>query len=128
MSRIRTIDPHFPQTASLSRVSREARLFFILLWTFADDAGRLRLDHERLKEPPHSFAELVEGTIKGKWRVALPNAGYTGTPQVLIWSLAEALGGSVTNVDPAFNAIKKMKPNVAFFASITDPLTLLESG
>jgi len=50
MPRIRTIDPHFPQTASLSRVSREARLFFILLWTVADDAGRLRLDPERLKE------------------------------------------------------------------------------
>jgi hypothetical protein len=50
MPRIRTIDPHFPQTASLSRVSREARLFFILLWTVVDDAGRLRLNHERLKE------------------------------------------------------------------------------
>lgn len=84
--------------------------------------------HERLKEPPRSFAELVDGTIKGKWRVALPNAGYTGTPQVLIWALADALGGSVDNVDPAFDAIKKMKPNAAFFASITDPLPLLESG
>ena len=84
--------------------------------------------HERLKEPPRSFAELVDGTIKGKWRVALPNAGYTGTPQVLIWALADALGGSVDNVDPAFDAIKKMKPNISFFASITDPLTLLESG
>ena len=50
MSRIRTIDPHFPRTPSLSRVSREARLFFILLWTVADDSGRLRLDHEELKE------------------------------------------------------------------------------
>jgi len=39
MPRIRAIDPHFPQTASLSR-SREARLFFILLWTLADDSGR----------------------------------------------------------------------------------------
>lgn len=84
--------------------------------------------HERVKEPPRSFAELVDGTIKGKWRVALPNAGYTGTPQVLIWSLADVLGGSVANVDPAFDAIKKMKPNAVFFASITDPLTLLESG
>ena len=84
--------------------------------------------HERLKEPPRSFAELVDGTVKGKWRVALPNAGYTGTPQVLIWALADALGGSVDNVDPAFDAIKKMKPNASFFASITDPLTLLESG
>lgn len=50
MPRIRTIDPHFPQSPSLSRVSREARLFFILLWTVADDSGRLRLDHDRLRE------------------------------------------------------------------------------
>jgi len=84
--------------------------------------------HEKLKDPPRSFVEFVDGTIKGKWRVALPNAGYTGTPQVLIWSLADVLGGSATNVDPAFDAIKKMKPNASFFASITDPLTLLESG
>ena len=50
MPRIRTIDPHFPRSPSLSRISREGRLFFILPWTLADDSGRLRLDHERLKE------------------------------------------------------------------------------
>src|SRR5471030_252582 len=55
MPRIRTIDPHFPRTPSLSCVSREARLFFILLWTLADDSGRLRLDHERLKDQLYPF-------------------------------------------------------------------------
>ncbi len=55
MPRIRTIDPHFPRTPSLSRISREARLFFILLWTLADDSGRLRLDHERLKDQLYPF-------------------------------------------------------------------------
>lgn len=55
MPRIRTIDPHFPRTPSLSRVSREARLFFILLWTLADDSGRLGLDHERLKDQLYPF-------------------------------------------------------------------------
>ena len=84
--------------------------------------------HERLKNPPKSFAEFVDGTIKGKWRAALPNSGYTGTPQILIWSLADALGGSVDNVDPAFDAIKKMKPNSVFWTGISDPLTLMESG
>jgi len=84
--------------------------------------------HERLKNPPKSYAELIDGTINGKWRAALPNAGYTGTPAVLIWALADVLGGSVDNVTPAFDAIKKMKPNTAFFSSITDPLTLLQSG
>lgn len=42
MARIRTIKPEFPQSESMGRVSREARLCFILLWTIADDAGRLR--------------------------------------------------------------------------------------
>jgi putative spermidine/putrescine transport system substrate-binding protein len=84
--------------------------------------------HERLKEPPKTYAELIEGTISGKYRTALPNAGYAGTPAVLIWAFADVLGGSVDNVTPAFDAIKKMKPNTAFFSSITDPLTLLQSG
>ena len=42
MGRIRTIKPEFPQSESMGRVSREARYCFILLWTIADDAGRLR--------------------------------------------------------------------------------------
>lgn len=42
MARIRTIKPEFPQSESMGRVSREARLAFILLWTLADDEGRLR--------------------------------------------------------------------------------------
>jgi hypothetical protein len=42
MARIRTIKPEFPQSESMGRVSRESRLCFILLWTLADDVGRLR--------------------------------------------------------------------------------------
>jgi len=42
MGRIRTIKPEFPQSESMGRVSRESRLCFILLFTLADDSGRLR--------------------------------------------------------------------------------------
>lgn len=42
MARIRTIKPEFPQSESMGRVSRDARLTFIQLWTLADDEGRLR--------------------------------------------------------------------------------------
>jgi hypothetical protein len=42
MPRIRTIKPEFPQSESIGRMSREARLCFILLWTIADDSGRTR--------------------------------------------------------------------------------------
>ena len=47
MPRIRTIKPEFPQSESMGRVSREARLCFVLLFTLADDVGRLR-GHSRL--------------------------------------------------------------------------------
>lgn len=42
MARIRTIKPEFPHSESMGRVSRESRLCFVLLWTIADDSGRLR--------------------------------------------------------------------------------------
>ncbi|CAN7739270.1 hypothetical protein [Duganella sp. LjRoot269] len=42
MARIRSIKPEFPQSESMGNVSREARLTFIMLWTLADDEGRLR--------------------------------------------------------------------------------------
>ena len=42
MARIRTIKPEFPQSESMGRVSRDARLCFIQMWTLADDSGRLR--------------------------------------------------------------------------------------
>ena len=42
MPRIRTIKPEFPHSQSMGRVSRDARLTFILLWTLADDSGRTR--------------------------------------------------------------------------------------
>lgn len=42
VARIRTIKPEFPQSESMGRVSRDARLLFIMLWTLVDDHGRTR--------------------------------------------------------------------------------------
>ena len=42
MARIRTIKPEFPQSESVGKVSRDARLLFVQLWTICDDAGRTR--------------------------------------------------------------------------------------
>lgn len=42
MARIRSIKPEFPQSESMGRVSRDARLLFIQLWTLCDDSGRAR--------------------------------------------------------------------------------------
>src|SRR5690242_2251136 len=42
MGRIRTIKPEFPQSETTGRLSRDARLLFIQLWTVVDDEGRTR--------------------------------------------------------------------------------------
>lgn len=42
MARIRTIKPEFPQSESIGRLSRDARLLFIELWPICDDHGRTR--------------------------------------------------------------------------------------
>src|SRR6185312_1005274 len=42
MGRIRSIKPEAPQSESLGRVSRDARLLFFMLFTIADDEGRAR--------------------------------------------------------------------------------------
>ena len=42
MARIRSLKPELPQSESMGRVSRDARLLFIQLWTIADDSGRAR--------------------------------------------------------------------------------------
>jgi hypothetical protein len=47
VARIRTIKPEFPQSESMGRVSRDARLLFVNLWTICDDHGRTRA-HSRM--------------------------------------------------------------------------------
>jgi len=42
MPRIRTIKPEFPQSEKIGKLSREARLLFLQLFTLVDDAGRTR--------------------------------------------------------------------------------------
>lgn len=49
MARIRTIKPEFWTSSDVVRCSRDARLLFIGLWSFCDDAGRHPADAVRLK-------------------------------------------------------------------------------
>jgi len=49
MARIRTIKPEFWTDKKIIRLSRDARLFFIGLWNFADDNGVLEADPLQLK-------------------------------------------------------------------------------
>lgn len=64
MARIRTIKPEFPQSGSTGRISRDARLLFILLWTLADDAGRLRGDSRMLARTLYPYDDGEDGNFK----------------------------------------------------------------
>jgi hypothetical protein len=70
MARIRTIKPEFPQSESMGRVTRESRYCFILLWTLADDSGRLRGNSRMLASLLYPY-DLDAGKLIDKWLVEL---------------------------------------------------------
>lgn len=74
MARIRTIKPEFPQSESMGRVSRDARLLFIQLWTLCDDEGRSRGDARLLKGLLYPYDEVRFSEIDG-WLDELEREG-----------------------------------------------------
>lgn len=67
MARIRSIKPEFPHSESMGEISRDARLTFILLWTLADDSGRLRGNSRMLASLLYPYdndaPELIDGWL-----------------------------------------------------------------
>lgn len=63
MARIRSIKPELPQSESMGKVSREARLLFILMWTLADDEGRLRGNSRMLASLLFPYDDDAPGLI-----------------------------------------------------------------
>ncbi len=74
MGRIRTIKPETPESESLGRVSREARLCFLLLFTQADDEGRMRGNAQMLAGRLFPYDEDAKGLMEG-WLGALEGEG-----------------------------------------------------
>ena len=65
MPRIRTIKPEFPQSESMGRVSRDARLLFIELWTICDDSGRTRAASRMLASLLFPYDDDAKDLIEG---------------------------------------------------------------
>jgi hypothetical protein len=74
MARIRTIKPEFPQSESIGRLSRDARLLFIQMWTLADDVGRLRAASRALASLLYPYDEDAPSLIEG-WLEELEREG-----------------------------------------------------
>jgi hypothetical protein len=75
MGRIRTIKPEFPQSESVGRLSRDARLLFILLWTIADDYGRARANSRMLASLLYPYDEDALGLMEA-WLSELERNGH----------------------------------------------------
>lgn len=110
MARIRTIKPEFPHSESMGRVSRESRLCFILLWTLADDAGRLRGNSRMLASLLYPYDDDANKHID-KWLDQLSSEGciaryeVAGTHyvQILKWLDHQKIDKPSQSKLPAFN-------------------------
>lgn len=74
MARIRTIKPEFPQSESMGRVSRDARLLFVMLWPICDDHGRTRAASRMLASLLFPYDNDAPGLI-GSWLDELEREG-----------------------------------------------------
>ncbi|MDX3927818.1 MAG: substrate-binding domain-containing protein [Shinella sp.] len=90
--------------------------------------GGITFHKERVENAPKSFAEFVDRVADGEFVASVPSISYAVTPIMLIWAMANALGGGVNNVDPFFDAMAKMKDNLVFWAGPNDFFNHLSSG
>ena len=81
MGRIRTIKPELPQSESMGRVSRDARLCFIMLWTIVDDDGRARGNSRMLASLLYPYDDDA-GALMGGWLEELETEGCITRYQV----------------------------------------------
>lgn len=86
---------------------------------------------DTVPEPPKTWVELIDGTIDGKWTLAVPGVN-NGISAMLttVWFWSSQMGGGLDNVDSAFEKLKAMKQsgNMIVWNSSSDVLPLMGSG
>jgi len=112
-----------PAWNDLYEVSRDRDRFWV---SFMFAATVIAYHPKLVKSPPVSWADLWSAEYKGK--LALPDISGTSGQQFLI-AAARLHGGSLENIDPGFEAIKKLKPHVTMYYTQPDQIIpLLERG
>lgn len=75
MARIRTIKPKFWDDSKIGRLSRDARLLYIGLWTFSDDIGVVVGDSVWLKSKVFPYDQIQVQQFE-KWIMELVRNGF----------------------------------------------------
>lgn len=78
MARLRSIKPEFWTSEQIMDVSRDARLMFVGLWNFCDDAGRHPLNPSRIKAEIFPGDDVTSADIRG-WLDELERSGLIET-------------------------------------------------
>ncbi|PRE27552.1 hypothetical protein L0Z36_05420 [Burkholderia multivorans] len=125
MARIRTIKPEFPQSESMGRVSRDARLTFIQLWTLADDEGRLRGNSRMLASLLFPYDDDAQSLIEG-WLGELEQEqclvrykiGGTSYIQITNWLIHQKIDKPSKSKIPAFDESSRILANPREMSSL----------
>lgn len=89
----------------------------------------LAYNKDRVKEPPKSFKEFMERTVKGDFVAGLPSIkSYPTAFTVVIWRLNDILGGTIDDISPVIDMVKRMKKNTVFWANFADFENFMRSG
>lgn len=85
---------------------------------------------ETVENPPATWEEFVDRTVAGDWLVAIPGMRQGSTPSAVLWMLANVYGGGVDNIEPGFDAIKRMKDsgNLRIWNDMNEFLSLIKTG
>lgn len=119
MARIRTIKPEFPQSESMGKISRDARLCFIELWTIADDSGRLRAASRMLASLLFPYDDDAPGLIN-TWLDELEREGCItryivdghNYIQIANWLSHQKIDKPSKSLFPSFANIREDSPNI----------------
>lgn len=109
MGRIRTIKPEFPQSESVGKVSREARLLFLQLFTIADDSGRSRAASRLLASLLYPYDDdapkLMDGwlgELASQDMIRLYSIGGTTYLEIVKWPEHQKIDRPTLSRLPAF--------------------------
>ena len=125
MPRIRTIKPEFPQSESMGRISRDARLLFVELWTICDDSGRTRAASRMLASLLFPYDDDAPGLIEG-WLEELERehciTRYTSDSQTYLqvsnWLNHQKIDRPSASKIPAFDESSRIIANARELSSV----------
>ena len=135
MARIRTIKPEFPHSESMGRVSRDARLLFIQLWTLCDDSGRTRGNSRMLASLLFPYDDDAPGAIDN-WleeldregcivRYQIDSASYV---QVCNWLNHQKIDKPSASKIPEFDESSRILANVRERSSLDQGSRIKDQG